>query len=149
MRSKWMSYSSSSAWRSPAWPRSTRRRIWSRSGEAGFAAAWISFAGGIRTWMPGSRDPEPHPRLAPEPAQVDDPAQGDDVLRVLGLEGHRAVLADPVRQLVRGLRADEHAQRLPAVEADLDPHVLSHVPPPLRERRGRNPDGRTPPAART
>src|SRR3954469_5579856 len=140
MRSKWMRYSSSSASRSPCWPRSTRRRIWSRSGEAGFVAVWLSFAEDIRTRMPGSRDAEPHSRLAPEPAQVDDPAQGDDVLRVLGVERHRAVLADPVRELVGGLRADEHAQRLPAVEPDLDPHLLSHVPPPPRERRGQNQD---------
>src|SRR3954454_22416248 len=110
MRSKWMRYSSSSASRSPCCPRSTRRRIWLRSGEAGFAEAWVSFAEGIRTWMPGSRDAEPHSRLPSEAAQIDDAAQGDDVLRVLGVERHRAVLPDPVRELVRRLRADEHAQ---------------------------------------
>src|SRR4051812_13126814 len=100
MRAEWVRESSSSAARSPRWPRSTRRRIWSRSGEAGFVAVWLSFAEDIRTWMPRSRNPEPHPCISAEPAQVDDPAQGDDVLRVLGVERHRAVLADPVRELV-------------------------------------------------
>src|SRR3954454_15869955 len=132
MRSKWMRYSSSSASRSPCWPRSTRRRIWSRSGDAAFVAVWLSSAEDIRTWMPRSRNPESHPCVTAEAAQVDDAAQGDDVFRVLGVERHRAVLADAVRKLVRRLRADEHAQRLPAVEADLDPHLLSHVPPPPR-----------------
>src|SRR3954454_1447225 len=112
MRSKWMRYSSSSASRSPCWPRSTRRRIWSRSGAAAFVAVWLSSAEDIRTWMPRSRNAEPHPCVAAEATEVDDPAQGDDVFRVLGVERHRAVLADAVRELVRRLRADEHAQRL-------------------------------------
>src|SRR3954449_10586031 len=104
MRSKWMRYSSSSASRSPCWPRSTRRRIWSRSGEAGFVAVWLSSAEDIRKWMPGSRNPEPHLRVAAEAAQVDDPAQSDDVLGVLGVERHRPVLSDAVGEVVSGLR---------------------------------------------
>src|SRR6516225_6411969 len=130
MRSKWMRYSSSSASLSPCWPRSTRRRMWSRSGAGWRAAGSVSSAADIKTRMPGSRDPEPHFRLAPEPAQVDDAPQRHDVGGVLGLERHRAVLADPLRQLIGRLRADEHAQRLPAVEADFDPHLLSHAQPP-------------------
>src|SRR6266511_5385383 len=149
MRSKWMRYSSSSASRSPCWPRSTSRRMWSRSGASGCAVAWLSFAPAITGWMPGSRDPEPHARLAPETAQVDDSAEVHDVTRVFGVERDGSLLADPALELVGRLRGDEHAERLPAVEADLDPHLVSHGTPPPRVRRGRNPGGRTQPRART
>src|SRR6266536_4531511 len=118
MRSKWMRYSSSSASRSPCWPRSTRRRICSRSGASGRAGAWLSFGAAITGWMPESRDPEPHPRLAPEPAQVNDPAEIHDVARVLGVERDGALVADAALELVGRLDADQHAQRLPAVETD-------------------------------
>src|SRR6266700_1210552 len=111
MRSKWMRYSSSSASRSPCWPRSTSRRTWLRSGASGRAAASLSPAAVINRWMPGSRDPEPHPRLAPEPAQVHDPAEIHDVARVLGVEGDGSLPADAALEVVGGLRADEHAER--------------------------------------
>src|SRR3954453_11648650 len=142
MRSKWMRYSSSSASRSPCCPRSTSRRMWSRSGASGRVDR-LSLAAPINGWMPGSRDPEPHPRVAAELPQVDDAPKIHDVLPILGVEGDGSLPADAALELIHRLRADEHAQRLPAVEADLDPHVLSHGTPPPRERRGRNPGGRT------
>src|ERR1041384_5932942 len=133
MRSKWMRYSSSSASRSPCWPRSTRRRMCWRSGASGRAAASLPSVVAITRGMPGSRDPQPHASLPTEAAHVHDPAQSDDVAGVLGVEGDRPVLADAACKLVGRLGADEHAQRLPAVEADLDSHLVSHGKPPTRE----------------
>src|ERR1043166_7225116 len=98
--------------------------------------------------MPASCDAEPHPGLAEESPEIDDPGERDDVAGVLGVERHRALLADPALELVGRFRIDEHAQRLTAGEADLDANELSHATPPPRERRGRNPGGRTRPRAR-
>src|SRR3954467_5602740 len=126
MRSKWMRYSSSSASRSPCWPRSTSRRMWLRSGASGRAAAWLPLAVAITRWMPGSCGAEPHSLLALEATEVDDPAEVHAVGAVLRVEGHGPALAVPARELAGRLARDEHAQRLPAVEADLDPYLVSH-----------------------
>src|SRR6266511_1001958 len=149
MRSKWMRYSSSSASRSPCCPRSTSCRTWSREAASARAGAGLCFAEAITRWMPGSCDPEPHPRLAPEPAHVDDSAQRDDVRRLLRVERHRAFLTDPALERRGCLRTDEHAQRLSPVEADLDTHLVSYGTPPPRERRGPNLGGRRRPRVQT
>src|SRR5437879_7714123 len=96
MRSKWMRYSSSSASRSPCWARSTRARtrfvsLSLRCVDASCIPAFRAPGSGPANPPPSGDRAEAHAALAREPLHVDDPAQLDRVVAVVGLEGVRRV----------------------------------------------------------
>src|SRR6266545_6911111 len=105
------------------------------------------------------RGAEANSALAGIPLHVDDPLQGDRVAAVLGLERERGLScartevggAEGLLECISARRRDERPHDLAAVEGDLDtnPLLFSQWRPPPREPRGRNPDGRTRPPART
>jgi hypothetical protein len=65
-------------------------------------------------------------RLARKPLHVDDPAQGDRVSPVLGLDRERALtaVAERLFELLGRADLDERAHDLTAVETDLDPEAF-------------------------
>src|SRR4051794_19854851 len=133
MRSKCRRYSSSSASRSPCWPRSTSRRTCSFEPLAGFAAARVA-SSAITLEMPPaarrltrSRRPEADPALPGEALHVHDPLEGDRVAAVLRIEsegrlaraGTEVGRAQRLLQRVCTGRRDQRAHDLAAVEGDL------------------------------